>query len=88
MSHVCSRPIRIASKRSCSTRASHATDDCAHLLRRGRKLSRRENGADHEETLAHLAALAVHLEATGRRKEAAEFKRKHDRIRERKKSEG
>ncbi|MGD0614514.1 MAG: hypothetical protein ABSA69_03615 [Verrucomicrobiota bacterium] len=30
------------------------------------------------ETLAHLAALAVHLESIGKSTEAAEFQREHD----------
>ena len=37
-----------------------AADDYAEVLRRGLEQSRREKGADHEETLAHLAALAAH----------------------------
>ena len=39
-----------------------------------------ESGDDHEETLAHLAALAVHLENAGKPEEAAEFQREHDEI--------
>ena len=50
----------------------------ADVLRRGLAFSRREKGADHEETLAHLAALAVHLENAGKHTEAAELKREHD----------
>jgi len=39
-----------------------AAEDYAEVLRRGLEQSRREKGDDHEETLANLAALAVHLE--------------------------
>jgi hypothetical protein len=55
-----------------------AAEDSAEVLRRGLEYSRREKGADHEETLAHLAALAVHLENSGKPEEAAEFQREHD----------
>ena len=54
------------------------SEDYAEILRRGLKLSRREKGAEHEETLAHLAALAVHLQSIGKSTEAAEFQREHD----------
>jgi WD40 repeat protein len=48
------------------------TSDEAHeaLLRRSLDRSRREKGPDHEETLAHLTALAVLLERTGEADEA------------------
>jgi hypothetical protein len=36
-------------------------------------LSAREKDPDHEETLAHLAALAVHLENEGKPDEAFEI---------------
>jgi len=36
-----------------------AAADYAKVLRRGLEQSRRDKGADHEETLAHLAALAA-----------------------------
>ena len=36
-----------------------AAEDYAEVLSRGLEQSRREKGADHEETLAHLAALAA-----------------------------
>ena len=52
--------------------------DYAEELRRGLEYSRHARGPAHEETLAHLAALAVHLEATGRHEEAVEFEREHD----------
>lgn len=48
------------------------------LLRRGLEYSRRERGADHEETMAHLMALAVHLENEGKPAEAAAYRREHD----------
>lgn len=57
-----------------------AADDYAEVLRRGLEQSRREKGADHEETLAHLAALAVHLETAGKSVEAAALKREHDEL--------
>jgi WD40 repeat protein len=48
----------------------HANDAAYEaLLRRGLDLSRCEKGLVHEETLAHLEALAVHLERTGRTEE-------------------
>jgi len=46
------------------------------VLRRGLEQSRREKR--EIETLAHLAALAVHLESIGKSTEAAEFQREHD----------
>ena len=55
-----------------------ATDDYADVLRRGLELSRREKGYDHEETLAHLAALAAHLTLEGKADEAAEYQRGYD----------
>ena len=55
-----------------------AADDYAEVLRRGLDQSRCEKGADHEETLAYLAALAVHLESIGKSAKAAEFQREHD----------
>lgn len=36
-----------------------AAADYAEIIRHGFEQSRREKGADHEETLAHLAALAA-----------------------------
>jgi len=53
-------------------------DDYAEILRRGLEQSRREKGADHEETLAHLAALAVHMQSIGKSAEAAELQLEHD----------
>src|ERR1035437_2364289 len=50
------------------------------LLRHGLEQSRRERGADHEETLAHLAALPLHLESAGKPVEAAAFKKEHDEL--------
>jgi hypothetical protein len=44
----------------------------------GLEQSRREKGAEHEETLAHLAVFAVHLKSTDKSSEAAEFQREHD----------
>jgi hypothetical protein len=55
-----------------------ATDDYADVLRRGLELSRREKDDDHEETLAHLAALAVYLTQEGKPDEAAEYQREYD----------
>ena len=55
-----------------------AADDYSEILRRSLDQSRREKGADHEETLAHLAALAVHLEKMGKSAEAADFQSEHD----------
>ena len=67
-----------------------AAEDYAEVLRRGLEFSRREKGADHAETLAHLLALAVHLENAGKpadpsaqalaKAEAAAFRREHDEI--------
>ena len=48
------------------------------LLRRGLEFSR-PKGQDHPETLAHLAALAVHLERMGRTDEARGFAEEHER---------
>jgi hypothetical protein len=50
------------------------------VLRRGLDHSRREKGPDHEETLAHLVALAAHLERMGRTDEARSLREEHDRI--------
>ena len=57
-----------------------AADDTYYtqVLRRGLERSRREKGDDHEETLAHLAALAVNLEEQGKPEEAAELKQESD----------
>ncbi|MEI7899955.1 MAG: hypothetical protein WCK89_06855 [bacterium] len=55
-----------------------AAEDYADVLRRSLEYSRREKGTDHEETLAHLVALAVHLENAGKTVEAAEFRHEHD----------
>ena len=57
-----------------------AAEDYADVLHLVLEYSRREKGADHEETLAHLLALAVHLENAGKTEEAAEFRREHDGI--------
>jgi hypothetical protein len=45
-------------------------------------VSRREKGTDHEETLAHLTALVVHLENADKPDEASEYRRGHDRVSE------
>jgi hypothetical protein len=50
------------------------------LLWRGLKFTRREKGNDHEETLAHLAALAVHLERMGKTAEARAFAEQRERL--------
>jgi hypothetical protein len=47
------------------------------VLRRGLEFSRREKGADHEETLAHLAALAAHYEQLGQAEAARPFAEEH-----------
>jgi hypothetical protein len=41
------------------------------VLRRRLDFSRREKGNDHEETLAHLLTLAVHLENVGQLADAS-----------------
>ena len=68
-----------------------AAEDYADVLRRGLEQSRREKGADHEETLAHLAALAAHFEQLGQpeagRPYAEEHARLAARVGERKKAE-
>ena len=55
------------------------------LLRRGLDFSRREKGPDHEETLAHLAALVMHLEKIGKCDEARAFTKERDEMAARKK---
>jgi hypothetical protein len=55
-------------------------EDYAEVLRRGLEFSRREKGNDHEETLAHLAALAAHLEKTGKSPEARALAEERDRL--------
>jgi hypothetical protein len=57
-----------------------AADDYAEVLRRGLEQSRREKGADHEETLAHLAALAAHFEQLGQPEAARPFAEEHARL--------
>ena len=57
-----------------------AAEDYAEMLLRGLEFSRREKSYDHEETLAHLVALTVHLKNSGNMDEAAEFQREHDGI--------
>jgi hypothetical protein len=49
-------------------------------LRRGLDHSLRDKGPHPEETLAHLAALAVHLERVGRRDEARSLREEHKRV--------
>jgi hypothetical protein len=39
--------------------------------------SRREKGPEHEETLAHLAALAAHFEQMGQPEAARSFAEEH-----------
>ena len=48
-------------------------------LRRCLDRSRREKGPEHEETLAHLAGLAVYLERSGKTHEARSLREEHDR---------
>ena len=57
-----------------------AAEDYAEVLRRGLEQSRREEGADHEETLAHLAALAAHFEHFGQPEAARPFGEEHARL--------
>jgi hypothetical protein len=64
-----------------------AADDYAEVLRRGLEFSRREKGADHAETLAHLAALAAHYEHLGQPEAARPFAEEHARLKERIKDE-
>ncbi len=59
-----------------------AADDYAEILRRGLEQSRREKGSDHEETLAHLAALAAHFEQLGQAEVARPFIEEHARLKE------
>ncbi len=61
--------------------------DYEALLRRGLDCSRREKGSEppwrpgrwHEETLAHLAALAFHLQTKGKIEEARSLREEYDR---------
>ncbi|MBI5387289.1 MAG: hypothetical protein HZA90_21690 [Verrucomicrobia bacterium] len=64
-----------------------AADNYAEILRRGLEQSRREKGADHEETLAHLAALAAHYEHLGQPEAARPFAEEHARLSKRMKAE-
>ena len=64
-----------------------ATDDYAEVLRSGLEHSRREKGADHQETLAHVAGLASHYEQLGQPETARPFAEEHARLMERKKAE-
>ena len=58
------------------------TSDVAYeaSLRRGLEFSRRHKGPDYEETLAHLKALATHLERMGKADEARALREEHDRL--------
>ncbi|MBN2560005.1 MAG: DUF4062 domain-containing protein [Phycisphaerae bacterium] len=53
------------------------------LLCRGLEFSRRKKDVGHQETLAHLTALVVHLEKMGRTEEARVFAEERDAIIER-----
>lgn len=55
-------------------------EDYAEILQRGLEQSHREKGADHEETLAHLAALAAHYERLGQPEAARPFAEEHARL--------
>lgn len=57
-----------------------AADDYAEVLRRGLEQSRREKGDGHEETLAHLAALAAHFGQLGQPEAAQPFAEEHARL--------
>jgi len=57
-----------------------AEDDYGGVLRRGLEQSRREKGEDHEETLAHLAALAAHFDQIGQPEAARPFAEEHARL--------
>ena len=57
-----------------------AADNYAEILRHGLEQSRREKGDDHEETLAHLAALAAHYEQLGQPEAARPFAEEHARL--------
>jgi len=57
-----------------------ATCDHAENLLRGFEQSRREKGDDHEETLAHLAALAAHFEQSGNPEVARLLAEEHARL--------
>ena len=65
-----------------------AAEDHAEVLRRGLEQSRREKGADHEETLAHLAALVAHYEQLGQSEAARPYAEEHTRLIRRKKAGG
>jgi WD40 repeat protein/tetratricopeptide (TPR) repeat protein len=62
--------VLLMEMRNLPARSASAPDksDAAYegLLRRGLEHSRRLKGHEHQETLAHLAALAIHLARTGR----------------------
>lgn len=55
-----------------------AADDYAEVLRRGLEQSRRDKG--DMQTLAHLAALALHLEKMGNSAEARAIAEERDRL--------
>ncbi len=55
-------------------------EDYEGLLLRGLEFTRHEKGNDHEETLAHLAALAVHLQKMGETDESRAFAMERDRL--------
>ena len=50
------------------------------ILRRGLEQSRRVKEVDHEETLAHLAALAAHYDHLAQPEAAHPFAEEHARI--------
>ena len=59
-----------------------AGEDYAEVLRRGLEQSRCEKGDDHDETLAHLAALAAHFEQLGQPEAARPFAAERNRLAE------
>ena len=57
-------------------------DSHERSLRRGLAFGRSNSCLDHESTLGHLAALAIHLEKMGKSGQASEFQREHDALAE------
>src|SRR5262249_18492308 len=61
--------------------APDTSDDAYEaLLHRGLERNRPEKGPEHEETLAHLMAMAAHLVKLGRTDGARSLREEHDRM--------
>jgi hypothetical protein len=77
------RRFRLGSPLRCKTHRILTDAGYEEMLRRSLACCREQRGADHEEVMAHFAALAAHLKRMGKVPEARECRNEYERLAQR-----